>query len=61
MIEDGSMPPRQYQLAHPDARLSDEEEQRLIAAFEQLEGGEDNSGHGNAEDRGEDDDNSGPG
>jgi len=60
-IEDGSMPPSQYQLAHPDARLSDEEEQRLIAAFEQLEDGEDNSGRGNAEDRDEDDDNSGPG
>ena len=32
-----TMPPRQYQLAHPDARLSDEEEQRLIDAFEALE------------------------
>ena len=39
-LREGSMPPRQYRLAHPDARLSAEEEQRLMAAFEQLDDGE---------------------
>ena len=48
-IEEGSMPPRQYLLLHPDARLSAEEEQRLMAAFEELSGVEDNSGRGNSE------------
>jgi hypothetical protein len=33
-IEDGEMPPRQYELAHPDARLSDEEKRTLVAAYE---------------------------
>ncbi len=53
---DGSMPPRQYELAHPDARLSDEEQALLVVAFEELaaryddQGGGDNSGPGNAED-----------
>jgi hypothetical protein len=46
-IADGSMPPRQYRLLHPDARLSAAEEQRLMAAFEQLDdGGDGNRGHG---------------
>ncbi len=36
-IEDGSMPPKQYELMHPDARLSDEEEQILIEALEQID------------------------
>lgn len=47
-IAEGSMPPSQYKLLHPDARLSDAERQRLIDAFEQLDGGggEDNSGPG---------------
>jgi len=54
-VEEGSMPPTQYSLLHPDARLSDEEEQVLIDALLALE-----------EDRGGDDDdrsgsNSGPG
>ncbi len=48
-IEEGSMPPRQYELAHPGARLSDAERRLLIAAFEQLE------------DRDEHEGNSGPG
>jgi hypothetical protein len=45
-IQEGSMPPRQYVLLHPDARLSDDEEQRLMAAFDQLvgEGGDDRRG-----------------
>lgn len=37
-IEEGSMPPRQYTLLHPGARLSDAEEQQLIAAFQQAAG-----------------------
>ncbi len=36
-IEDGEMPPRQYELAHPGARLTDAEQARLIAAFEAFE------------------------
>ena len=35
-VEEGSMPPRQYQLLHPDARLSDEERRRLVTALEAL-------------------------
>ena len=34
---DGSMPPRQYELAHPDARLSDEEVEQLAAALVAME------------------------
>ena len=36
-IEEGSMPPSQYQLMHPDARLSDEEEALLVAALEAMD------------------------
>jgi hypothetical protein len=43
----GDMPPRQYRLAHPDARLSDEERAVIAAAFEQL----DDSGGGDGDDR----------
>ena len=50
-VEDGSMPPQQYEWMHPDARLSDEEEAQLIAALEAMDEGEDSSGRG-----GEDDD-----
>ena len=32
-VEDGSMPPRRYLLAHPDARLSDAELAALTAGF----------------------------
>jgi hypothetical protein len=39
-IAEGSMPPRQYLLLHPDARLSPEEERRLMEAYEQLDDGE---------------------
>ncbi len=58
-VEDDSMPLRQYTLLHGDARLSDEEEQVLIAALEAMDdarGGGDEEG----DDEGEDD-NSGPG
>ena len=48
-IEEGSMPPRRYELAHPDARLSDEEAAVLIAALQAMgdgdrQDGEDRSG-----------------
>ena len=36
-IEDGEMPPRQYLLAHPDARLSDDEKRRLVAALNAMD------------------------
>lgn len=36
-VEDGAMPPRNYTLLHPDARLSDAEKATLIAALRQLE------------------------
>jgi hypothetical protein len=45
-VEDGSMPPRNYTLLHPDARLSAEEKAALVRELEALEdaGGEDRSG-----------------
>jgi hypothetical protein len=43
-IQEGSMPPSQYVQLHPDARLSEAEEQRLIAAFQQLTAAEESSG-----------------
>ncbi len=45
-VEEGSMPPSQYLRLHADARLSDEEEQVLIAALEALDegGGGDDGG-----------------
>ena len=33
VVVDGSMPPRRYRLAHPDARLTADERQRLIDAL----------------------------
>ena len=39
---DGSMPPGQYELLHPSARLSDDDVARLVAALEAMDGdGED--------------------
>jgi hypothetical protein len=50
VVEDGSMPPWQYTLVHPGARLSDEEKDRLIAALEAMgeddDKDEDNSSQG---------------
>lgn len=45
-VEDGSMPPRNYTLLHPDARLSAEEKAALLRELEPLEdaGDEDRSG-----------------
>ena len=49
-VEDKSMPPWRYTLAHPDARLSAAEREELIAALEAIgedgDEGEDNSGPG---------------
>lgn len=61
-VADGEMPPLRYELANPDARLSDEEQNRLIRGLtktlgaEERNADEDNSGPG-----GGDDDSSGPG
>lgn len=57
-VEDGSMPPRQYELMHSGARLSDDEIAVLVAALEQMDqddsGGD--SGRGRGRGRGGDDD-----
>ena len=54
----GDMPPGRYTPLHPDARLSDEEKEQLVAALEAMDEGSDgdNSGPGNAEDREDRDD-----
>jgi hypothetical protein len=54
VIQEGSMPPDRYTLAHRDASLSAEEQDVLVSALLAMGGG-DNRG------RGDDDDNSGPG
>jgi hypothetical protein len=45
-VEDGSMPPSQYTWLHPEARLSDEDQQVLIEALESMDdgGGDDHGG-----------------
>jgi len=53
-IQGGSMPPRQYTRLHPAARLSDEEEARLVAALEELAQGDDSAGRGRGRGRGGD-------
>lgn len=35
-VADGTMPPRRYLLAHPDARLSNDERRLLVRAFEAM-------------------------
>jgi hypothetical protein len=46
-VEEGEMPPWQYTLAHPEARLSDAEKEELIRGLEATFGREeDNSGPG---------------
>ena len=61
VVEEGSMPPSQYKLMHPDARLSASEKEELIQGLEAtFGGGEDNSGPGKGGGDGNDD-NSGPG
>ena len=51
-IEDGEMPPSNYQRMHPDARLSDEEKARLIAAFEALDEDDDGDADRSGSNRG---------
>ena len=56
-MADGAMPPRRYTVLHPEARLSDEETDQLIAALDAMNAGRsDNSGPG-----GGDEDSSGRG
>jgi hypothetical protein len=56
-VADGAMPPRRYTVLHPEARLSDEETDQLIAALDAMNASRsDNSGPG-----GGDEDNSGRG
>jgi hypothetical protein len=55
-VEDGSMPPTNYTLLHPDARLSDAERAALADALRTMEGG----GRGRNGD-GDDNGNRGPG
>jgi hypothetical protein len=43
-IEEGSMPPREYTLIHRDAKLTDAEAERLIAALEAMEEADDEGG-----------------
>ena len=51
-VADGSMPPRRFMLVHPDAALSEEERQVLVAALEAMDrsrrggGDEDRGGPG---------------
>ena len=57
-VADGEMPPRRYKLLHPEARLSDDEADQLIAALDAMNADRrDSSGP----DGGDDSDNSGPG
>ena len=51
-VEEGSMPPRKYELLHPDARLSDDEVAQLVAALEQLEAAEGGADDGDRRGRG---------
>ena len=48
VVEEGSMPPRNYRLVHPEARLSEDERAALVRELEALEeaqgGGGDRSG-----------------
>jgi hypothetical protein len=45
-IEDGSMPPPRFTLAHPEARLSDEEARRLVAALQAMDDADDGGRQG---------------
>lgn len=38
VVEEGSMPPRNYRLLHPEARLSESEKAELVAALAGLQG-----------------------
>jgi hypothetical protein len=58
-VADGSMPPRRYLLAHPDALLSDAERQVLIDALQAMD--EARRGGGRSGPGGGDEDRSGPG
>jgi len=47
VVKEGEMPPLSYRILHSDARLSNEERARLIAALDRIQGSRgDSSGHG---------------
>lgn len=59
-VAEGSMPPSRYTLLHPDARLTDAERRRLIAALGAMERRDDRDNEdrdeGNRDDRRDEDD-----
>lgn len=55
-IADGSMPPRNYMLLHPNARLSAEEKAALIRELGALEGDDDDEEEGEEDEEDEEDD-----
>jgi Haem-binding domain len=57
-VADGEMPPRRYKLLHPEARLSDDEADQLIAALDAMNA---DRGESSGPGGGDDSDNSGPG
>jgi hypothetical protein len=46
------MPPSRYTMVHPDAKLSAAERERLMAALETMDEGDDNEGDGGGSGRG---------
>ena len=55
-IADGTMPPRRYLLLHPDARLSDGEQDTLVGYLQSMDAGDDDGGgRGRGRGRGGDD------
>ena len=54
-VEEGSMPPSRFTIAHPGARLSDQEKQLLIAALKEMDGASDDDSGGRNRGRGGDD------
>jgi len=51
-VREGSMPPRQYELLHPDARLSASERAELAAVLEALDDADDDDRSGSNRGRG---------
>jgi hypothetical protein len=55
-IRDGEMPPANYLLMHPEANLTPEQQEQLIAGIAATFGGEDDGGDDDDDNRGRDDD-----
>jgi hypothetical protein len=55
-VVEGEMPPWQYVLAHPDARLSQAEREELIQGLQATFGGDSDGGHDDGEEGEEGDD-----